>query len=161
MQPQIKTLTEKKLIGKHLKMSFANNTTFQLWQSFIPRRKEVQNAIGTDLYSMQIYAPQFFESFDLNKEFEKWATIEVISFDHVPNEMETFILPGGLYAVFLYKGDAKNAASFFQNIFNVWLPNSEYVLDDRPHFEILGEKYKKEDPLSEEEVWIPIKSKTK
>jgi AraC family transcriptional regulator len=39
------------------------------------------------------------------------------------------------------------------------LPNSNYHLDDRPHFEILGEKYKNADPGSEEEIWIPIKAK--
>jgi AraC family transcriptional regulator len=34
-----------------------------------------------------------------------------------------------------------------------------YFLDDRPHFEILGDKYKNGDPDSEEEIWIPIKQK--
>jgi hypothetical protein len=28
-----------------------------------------------------------------------------------------------------------------------------------PHFEVLGDKYKNNDPSSEEEVWIPIKPK--
>ncbi|MEP7234441.1 MAG: GyrI-like domain-containing protein, partial [Ignavibacteriota bacterium] len=45
----------------------------------------------------------------------------------------------------------------FQYILRTWVPNSNYELDDRPHFEILGEKYKKDDPSSEEEIWIPIK----
>ncbi|MEP1984886.1 MAG: GyrI-like domain-containing protein, partial [Maribacter dokdonensis] len=40
-----------------------------------------------------------------------------------------------------------------------WIPNSEYQLDGRPHFEVLGAKYKNNDPNSEEEVWIPIKAK--
>jgi AraC family transcriptional regulator len=39
--------------------------------------------------------------------------------------------------------------------------NSKYLLDNRPHFETLGEKYKNEDPSSEEEVWIPIKLRKK
>jgi AraC family transcriptional regulator len=39
------------------------------------------------------------------------------------------------------------------------LPNLGYTLDDRAHFEVLGEKYKNNDPLSEEEIWIPIKKK--
>ncbi len=39
------------------------------------------------------------------------------------------------------------------------LPNSEYELENRPHFEVLGEKYKNNDPNSEEEIWIPIKKK--
>ncbi|MDP5096829.1 MAG: GyrI-like domain-containing protein [Flavobacterium sp.] len=39
------------------------------------------------------------------------------------------------------------------------MPNSEYQLDNRPHFEILGAKYKNNAPDSEEEIWIPIKRK--
>ena len=38
-------------------------------------------------------------------------------------------------------------------------PNSDYKPDDRPHFELLGAKYKNDDPDSEEEIWIPIKRK--
>jgi AraC family transcriptional regulator len=73
--------------------------------------------------------------------------------------MESFELPGGLYAVFLYRGDARSASVFFQYIFGTWLPNSGYEPDDRPHFEVLGEKYKNNDPDSEEQIWIPIKYK--
>jgi AraC family transcriptional regulator len=35
------------------------------------------------------------------------------------------------------------------------LPGSEYFLDNRPHFEVLGDKYKNNDPTSEEEIWKP------
>jgi len=41
--------------------------------------------------------------------------------------------------------------------FGTWLPNSEYALDNRPHCDILGKKYKNDDPSSEEEIWVPIK----
>jgi AraC family transcriptional regulator len=71
--------------------------------------------------------------------------------------MEPLALPGGLYAVFLYHGAASQADQTFQYIFGTWIPNSGYSLDNRPHFEILGKKYKNEDPDSEEEIWIPIK----
>lgn len=158
MTPRIEILSEKKLIGKRLQMSLANNKTKELWQSFMPRRKEIQNNIGTDLYSMQVYDPFYFNTFDPNNLFEKWATIEVTNFDTIPDEMETFTLSSGLYAVFFYKGLNTNT-QIFQYIFETWLPNSEYVLDNRPHFEILGEKYKNNDPNSEEEIWIPIKEK--
>lgn len=159
MEPRIEKLTEKKLIGKRMFMSFSNNTTFELWRSFMPGRKEIQNSIGTELYSIQMYEPLFFNNFNPNTKFEKWAAIEVTGFDTVPDGMETFTLTGGLYAVFLYKGAASAAASTFQYILRTWLPNSEYTFDNRPHFEILGEKYKKEDPDSEEELWIPVKPK--
>ncbi len=38
------------------------------------------------------------------------------------------------YAVFHYIGSGKDISNFYQNIFNVWLPNSAYDLDDRAHF---------------------------
>ena len=159
LKPRIETLTEKKLIGKRLKMSAANNKTAELWRSFTPRRKEIHNAVGTDRYSMQLYDPSYFQAFNPDTEFKKWATVEVTDFDTIPAGMEAFTLPGGLYAVFLYKGDHREGAKFFQTIFRTWLPNSDYVLDARPHFEVLGEKYKNNDPSSEEEIWIPIMAK--
>ena len=160
MEPRIDTIGEKKLVGKRLSMSLSNNKTRELWQSFMSRRKEIKKVIGTDLYSMQILDPSYFNNFNPGKEFEKWAVAEVTSLDDVPSEMETFTLPSGLYAVFLHKGPASAGPKTFQYIFGTWLPESEYTLDNRPHFEILGEKYKNEDPDSEEEIWIPVKLKS-
>jgi len=156
MIPRIELLSEKKIIGKRLIMSYSNNKTNELWNSFMPRKNEIVDSICTELYSMQIYPPLYFNNFNPNTEFEKWASIEVIDFNNVPIDMESFTLKSGLYAVFLNIGSASNASSTFQYIFYTWLPNSEYNLDNRPHFEIIGKKYKNDDPSSEEEIWIPI-----
>ena len=154
MEPRIEVLAEKKLIGKHLLMSLTNNKTGELWQSFMPRRKEIQNSLRSDLISMQVYKqPVVFG--DLQQEFEKWAVIEVSDFETIPDGMEPYTLPGGLYAVFDYKGSSADTR-IFAHIFGTWLPNSDYMLDHRPHFEVLGSKYKNNDPESEEEIWIPI-----
>lgn len=158
MTPKIEKLIEKKLIGQRMTMSLVANKTGQLWQNFMPRRKEILNAVSNDLISMQVYQPSYFVNFNPTNDFEKWATIEVTNFDKVPNEMETFLLEGGLYAVFDYKGSS-NDPSIFQYIFGTWLPGSNYLLDNRPHFEVMGDKYKNNDPNSEEEIWIPIKPK--
>lgn len=160
MEPRIETLTEKKLIGKRIKMTLIENKTFELWKSFMQRRKEILNNLTTDLYSIQVYPESQLKNLIPETEFEKWAAIEVTDFDTVPADMETYILPGGSYAVFIHKGAAGTGAKTFRYIFGTWLPNSNFVLDNnRPHFEILGEKYKNDDPNSEEEVWIPIKEK--
>ena len=159
MTPRIETLNEKKLVGKRMTMSYADYRIGQLWGSFMPRRKEIINNVDNDLISLVVYKPTHFADFKPTNEFERWATVEVASFDNVPNEMETYTLPTGLYAVFLYKGTSTDISSFYQNIFTVWIPNSAYALDDRAHFEVLGEKYKNNDPSSEEEIWIPIKAK--
>jgi AraC family transcriptional regulator len=159
MTAEITTINEKKLVGKKLIMSYANYKIGELWSSFMPGRKEITNTVNNDLLSMVIYKSNHFEEFSPTNEFERWATVEVADYVNVPNEMETCVLSSGLYAVFHFIGSINSIASFYQIIFNVWLPNSEYVLDDRPHFEILGDKYKNNDPLSEEDIWIPIKPK--
>ena len=159
MKPEIRILDEKKLIGKRIKMSYTDNKTHELWRSFMTGRKEIQNSIGTELYSVEVYPPAFFENFNPGNDFEKWAAIEVTDFDNIPDSMETIIIPEGNYAVFVHKGLAGKAPETYGFIFKIWLPGSEFLLDNRPHLAIMGEKYKNEDPDSEEEIWIPVKTK--
>jgi len=150
---------EKKLIGKMQIMTFADNTTAALWRSFMPEKKKILHTAGTDLISLQIYPSGFSSCFKPTTPFQKWAAVEVTDFDTIPNDLETFVLPSGLYAVFHYKGAAEAAGPTYQYIHGTWLPNSDYVLDDRPHFEVLGDKYKNGSCDSEEELWIPIRLK--
>ena len=158
MFSRIETIAPKKMAGRRMRMSYAHNKTYELWKGFMSRRSAISNSIGADLYSLQVYPPSFdFNSFDPHAVFEKWAAVEVTGFDETPEDMETLLLPGGLYAVFLHKGAAATASKTFTWIFGTWLPQSGYQLDNRPHFEILGAKYKNDDPSSEEEVWIPIR----
>jgi AraC family transcriptional regulator len=159
MNPEIRALAEKKLIGKRMQMTFAENKTFELWRSFMPLRKEIKNNLNNELISMQVYDKSFnLENVDVNAVFEKWAALEVSDLNVLPDGMETFTLVAGLYAVFLYKG-LNTDTEIFNYIFSKWLPASDYSLDNRPHFETLGEKYKNNDPDSEEEIWIPVKKK--
>jgi AraC family transcriptional regulator len=157
MNPRIETLIDKKLVGISIEMSFSKDKTFELWRAFMPRLKEVNNKIGSDLYSIEVYDSQFFNNFDLNHGFVKWAAIEVTDFNGIPDGLETFELSGGLYAVFTHHSPASNATETYQFVFEKWLPNSIYTLDDRPHFAVMGEKYKHEELTSEEEIWIPIR----
>ncbi len=157
MIPEIKTFPTTKFIGKNLSFTYANYRAFELWSSFMPRRKEIQNSVGNELYNIQINPENF--DFNPNTPFVKWAAVAVSTFNFVPEGMETLEIEEGLYAVFNYKGDQSNAAAFFESIYTQWLPNSEFDLDTRPQFEILGEKYKNNDPNSEEEIWIPIKKR--
>lgn len=71
------------------------------------------------------------------------------------NEIKKII---GLYATFHYIG-LNTDTKIFEYIYETSIPTSIYTLDSRPHFEILGEKYKKNDLNSEENIWIPIKVK--
>ncbi len=160
MEFRIETLKEKKLVGLHMRMSLADNKTAELWRGFMPRRKEICNRISGDLISMQVYDPDSQDSpFQLDAIFTKWAAAEVSEYSVVPEGMETFVLEAGLYAVFLHKGAAGTGPATFRYIFETWFPQSGYVPDQRPHFEILGDKYKNNDPESEEEIWIPVRKR--
>ena len=157
MDVSILFFSNTKLIGKKLTFTYADYRAFELWSNFMPRLKEIKNVVGTDLYNIQINPDNF--DFNPNTPFVKWAAIAVSSFDFIPADMEILEISEGLYAVFNYKGNQSNAAAFFNLIYTEWLPKSDFELDNRPHFEILGDKYKNNAPDSEEEIWIPIKRK--
>ena len=159
LKPKIEQLSTKTVVGKSLRMSLANNRTFELWQSFMPLRKTIKDSPSPDLYSIQVYDNDtYYENFNPQTEFTKWAAIETVNNNSLPENLETLKLDGGLYAIFHYEGSSTDP-SIFQYIFKTWLPQSSYELDERPHFEILGNKYKNEDPNSEEQICIPIKLK--
>ena len=140
-------------------MSLQTNQTQELWRSFMPEKTKIKNRLSSELYSIRVY-DRPMDPLDLAQPFDKWAATEVKSLDEVPEGMEPLILEGGLYAVFDYRG-LNTDSSIFIYIFSQWLPNSGYELDERPQFEVLGAKYKNNDPDSEEEIWIPIKPKMK
>lgn len=161
MEPRIVILSEKKLIGNRITTSLTENRVVELWKGFMQRRKEIEHVIGSDLYSVQTFDNNYWANFSPANTFEKWASIEVSNFDVVPDNMETLTVPTGLYAVFLHKGLPSEGPKTFQYIFGTWLPNSIYVVDDRPQFGVMGAKYSNTDPASEEELWIPIRVKNK
>eukprot|EP01035_Chromulina_nebulosa_P042048 gene42048-56931_t len=85
----------------------------------MPRRKEIRNQVGSELYSMQIYNGVFdfqnfnpmdtftkwaaleiyngvfdFQNFNPMDTFTKWAALEVTDFEYIPEEMESYTLKG-------------------------------------------------------------------
>jgi AraC family transcriptional regulator len=156
---RIENTIEKKLAGKRMSMSFSADKTFALWKSFMRERKLIINSLNNDLYSIGIYKPQFFDNYHPLTEFEKWAAVEVSDFNNIPPSMLALSIPAGCYAVFMHKGNFSEAAKVFDYIFQTWIPSSNYSVDERPHLAIMGEKYKNNDPDSEEEIWIPVKPK--
>lgn len=157
MEPRIEFIKEKMLVGQHQRMSLLANTTAALWQRFMQRQKAQPFSRSAERYSVQVYEADYFHPFRPEATFEKWAAVEATQPGTAPADLKTLLLPAGLYAVFRHYGPASAGPAMFRYILTVWLPSSTYVLDDRPHFEVLGELYKNEDPTSEEDIWIPVK----
>lgn len=150
---RIETIEPKKLIGFSITTSFQDDKKQIVWKKFMMRRNEIVNRISNQLFSLQIYP----ENFTPNQTFRKYALAEVSDFDNNPNDFETFELESGKYLIFNYKGKAENGPELFRYIFQNVIPENQFEVDNRPHFEIFGDDYNPNDDTAEEEIWIPIK----
>ena len=154
MNPKIIIAKERKLIGMRLEMSLVENKTVDLFRGFMPRKKEITTNVSNEVIALQHFN---FETFTPQTKFEKWACVEVSDFKGIPNNMERLVLEAGKYAVFIHHGTSEAFENSMKNFLFEWLPSTEYKIDSRPHFEILGEAYLgHKNPNSKEEVWIPI-----
>lgn len=145
-----------RLIGMSHNCSFAKYDVFNLWRSFMPRKSEVLNSIDTSIFSITYYPNNFFEAFNPQVEFSKVAALRTIDSAIIPDGMERFEIPEGLYFNFKYVGTAEAYPKLFEQILKEILPSNNLRLDNRPHYEILGANYKNNDPDSEEDIYIPV-----
>jgi AraC family transcriptional regulator len=141
------------LCGASAPMTLRTFTPWTLWHRIMPRLAQIRNRTSPDLISLRnfngipVFGPQ------ANPNFTYWGGAEVLEANKGFEHLE---IPAGTYAVFHYKGLSSDS-TIWRCIYSQWLPNSEWELDDRPHFERLGAQYKNEDPNSVEYVYIPIK----
>lgn len=124
-----------------------------VWEGFMPQLYAVQDRISEDFISLRTYEgiPVFGPT--ANPSFTYWAAVEV---SEPQDRLQTLEIPKGTYAIFNYKGKSSDSA-IWRFIYGKWIPQSEWELDDRPHFERLGPKYKQDHIESEEEIWIPVR----
>tara|TARA_R110001632_G_scaffold94781_7_gene200788 strand:- start:430 stop:927 length:498 start_codon:yes stop_codon:yes gene_type:complete len=157
--PEIKVTGERHIVGYRIQTQLSENRTTELWQGFAPRIKEILHRVPTVSFSLQVYAHDFMkEAFTPFTVFEKWAGVEVSATADIPANMDVLHIPAGRWAVFTYKGTAKDFHIFAQYIYGTWLPKSGEQLDNRPHFEQMPPHYLGHGhPDAEELVWIPLK----
>jgi AraC family transcriptional regulator len=153
MTEKIIDCAEKIVIGMSSKMKDNEyHKISELWQKFMPRKKEIKNTNSNEFIAIQIYT----ENIKLHPNaYDIWACVEVSTINEIPNEMKSFKIPAGTYAVFQLKG--MDIFGLYQRIMQEWLPNSDFQIDNRPHYQVMGDMYKNGSPDSEEEVYVPIK----
>lgn len=159
MQPsQIANLSPKKLLGHSRRMSLSTNETVAMFRAFMPKVKTIEQRTNESVIDLRIYdAGTDLATFSPMTPFTKWVAVEVNEFPAEGGDLARYNFSGGLYAMFLHRGPASAFGKVIGQIFGQWLPSSGYLLDDRPHFEVLPKGYRMDDPDAEEEIWIPIK----
>jgi len=161
MQPTFTHLPETKLVGHRIRNCLADNQVVGLWRRFMPRQREIQQVLGPELYAVQQYDSLLDPAtFTPRTPFDHWAARAVADSAPVPEGMESCTVPAGLYAVFVHRGLPETFPETSRYIFTVWLPGSGYVLDHRPHLQVMGASYRPNDPDSEETVWVPVRPKS-
>jgi len=160
MNPALISRQATTLVGMRIHTCVAANQTRELWQQFRPRCREIPAQIGADFYSVQIMPADLqWQEFTQHTQFEKWAAIPVSAVSTIPMQMQVLEIPAGLYAVFEFQGTAMQARQYIQLIYTDWLPQSDYLADARPQFDVMAANYRPDDELAREEFWIPIKPK--
>lgn len=137
-------------------MTLVENKTKVLFKGFMPRRAEIKNRISDDIYDVQIYPENHFNSFSPSNQFTKWVGYLVNSSCALPDGMETLEIPKGLYAVFSMD-QLPNTSNPFEYIFTKWIPASKYSLDRRPHFDVLEPHHQTSKSFDDQKIWIPVK----
>ena len=147
------------VVGLKAKANFQNisQVTRQLAKQFMPRLDEVKFRKDTFTLSLQNYTHFDFKNFNPNEVFEKWIGVEVTNINDVPQSMQTLSISLGRYLVIDFKGSISDFIKLWRDIHSSWLPNSEFELDNRPHFERLPPSYSPTQNVNEEEIWIPVK----
>jgi AraC family transcriptional regulator len=157
--PRIVEIEPKTLIGSRVQCSLQEDKTGALWQQFMPKRKNIKHRVNQDYISAQNFdGPLDMQNFTEETQFERWAAVEVAEIEDIPEGLEPLKIEGGKYAVFIHRGLLSDFHKTKNYIFDTWLPASGFSLDDRVHFEVMGEKYYgPTDANSEEEIWIPVR----
>ena len=161
MTVDVVELNEIHLAGMFTTMSLQRNTTYQLWNKFMKSYIGAGLPRDANMYSVSDYGTSIIDgSFSPALEYQKWACAE----EH-PELMKlagvhTLVIPAGLYATLEHHGEARMIGNTIGKFYSQWLPDSDYVLDERLHFELMGERYLgHENPNSVEELFIPVKHK--
>ncbi len=159
MKPKIVTSKAILIVGLKDSLTFMTNAqgTGNLARQFMPKRNQILNRVGAEKFSIQVYNQFEYNTMTPKTVYEKWVGVAVSNFEELPEGLETLTIKAGNYAVFNYKGKPEGFIESWQYIHANWLPNSEYQLDDRPHFEKLPEAYHPSNPITNEEIWVPIK----
>lgn len=160
VHPEIVELPEIKVAGIRGETSLKDNRIAMLWQEFfrkhthIPHLSMPKRCFGiceacneNNVYSM---SPEII--------YTEVVSMEVDSFEGLPDQFVQRIITGGRYAVFTHKGSISKLPQTFNYIWGTWLLNTKEELDDREDLELYDHRYLGYDhPDSMIDLYIPIK----
>ena len=114
--------------------------------------------VNSFMYGLEDYSEDFISE---PMQFYYMAAAEVRDVNSLPDGFSARQIPASTYAVFTVNGNNSNneIGRAFRYIYDVWLPNSEYCINDEitADFEFYDERWDCKDGNSQVDLYIPIK----
>ena len=149
MNHTIKKLAGFNIIGMQIQCE-DNHAIPQLWESFNKRSKEFKPKAVKPITAYGVCS-----DFDMkNNSFTYTAGLKVKDISNIPSGMITMEIPAQEYAVF--ECTLPTIMETMNNIFQEWLPKSDYQRADGPEFEFYDTDFDPKKPESKLYIHIPV-----
>jgi AraC family transcriptional regulator len=146
MHIKIESRPAFEVVGMKYRGKNEGNEIPQLWNTFVPRIKEISHRVDNDL-SFGV-----MDNYDeATGEFDYFACVAVDSTRDVPKDMASYAIPEQTYSVF--KCTLPTIRDAFQYANQEWFPASDYKRAPGPEFELYDKDFDKDETIY---IYIPI-----
>lgn len=158
MEPRFVTREEFVLAGyrKHTREGF--EVIGQSWYELKNNMNSIERKNGNVMYGFEDYSEDFSAE---PLAFYYMAAVEIDKDMKLLEGMYRKVVPEATYAVFTVNGNNVNGeiGKAFQYIYNVWLPNSEYCIDEKllADFEYYDERWDCQTQAAQLEIYVPVR----
>ncbi len=148
------SLEAQRFFGFSTETSLIQDHTMRVFQQLMPIRAQHPSYANEQVYDIQIYPADYYKQFNPSATFIKWAALaeQDSSLDELG--LAKLCVPAGKYLCFQMGG--REPEQFFSKLYTVWLPQSKYSLDHRPHFDKIWPDKVTRGSILKQEVYIPI-----
>jgi AraC family transcriptional regulator len=122
-----------------------------LWDAFVPRLDEIEDACGDRTYGVCQDDAQGKDTFAYT------AAIEVASLARVPHGMVGFTIPAGTWAVFTHRGPISKIVETFDAIFTTGLATAKLERCGALDLEVYDERFDPATGTGEVDIYIPVR----
>jgi len=153
MEPEIITHPEIKVVGILANYEDEDFDLLRIWSPLSEHEGPIPNTVTED--GIGIY--ESHRGPDGRVGFSYVCSVEVSSFNDVPEGMVTRVIPEQMYAKFSHKGPLENLSETLKYIWGSWLPKSKFDYVEKTDFELYPPDFDSKNPESLTFLHIPIK----
>ena len=161
VHPRIVEIPEIKAAGLRVQTTIKNNILPESWFRFMDVVEQIPNKTaggrGFGICEASREGNIIYQMTD-EVRFSEVTSVEVDSFEGLPEPFVPKLIEGGKYAVFTHKGSLESIMATFQYIWGTWMLNTKEELDARQDFECYDERFLGyRNPDSEVDIYIPVR----